>query len=155
DHVLLGASQALPAIAVVRLPNGLTHFVVVWRKLGPLVELMDPATGRRWPARERFLRELYVHRMHVPAEAWREWAESDEFRRCVWARQRALGIGRRAFTALWKRASGDATWRSLAALDAATRMIGGLVRSGGLPPGRAAARVIDRFAARAAADPAE
>jgi ATP-binding cassette subfamily B protein len=155
DHVLLPASEALPAIAVVRLPNGLTHFVVVWRRFGPFVELMDPATGRRWPTRETFLRELYLHRMHVPAEAWREWAASDEFRRCLWARLKSLGVGRRAFNGLWARASADATWRSFAALDASARLAAALVRSGGIPPGRATARVIDRFAARAAADPKE
>src|SRR5437588_2618133 len=30
DHVLVAEAEALPAIAVVRLPNGLTHFVVAW-----------------------------------------------------------------------------------------------------------------------------
>src|SRR5271156_2835524 len=31
DHVLIDAAQSLPAIVVVSLPNGFTHFVVVWR----------------------------------------------------------------------------------------------------------------------------
>lgn len=30
DHLLLAEAQALPAIVVVRQPNGLTHFIVVW-----------------------------------------------------------------------------------------------------------------------------
>ena len=29
DHILLPEAQALPAIIVVRLPNGLTHFLVI------------------------------------------------------------------------------------------------------------------------------
>src|ERR1700676_5082131 len=44
DHVLLAESQALPAIVVVRLANGVTHFVVAWQRHGPLVQLMDPGT---------------------------------------------------------------------------------------------------------------
>ena len=49
DHVLATSSDVLPAIAVVRQPGGVLHFVVAWRKHGRLVQVMDPATGRRWP----------------------------------------------------------------------------------------------------------
>src|SRR5262249_49442800 len=49
DHVLVPEAALLPAIAVVRLPSGVTHFAVVWRRHGPFVQLMDPASGRRWP----------------------------------------------------------------------------------------------------------
>src|SRR5678816_4758879 len=31
DHLLLPEAEALPALVVMRLPSGLTHFVVVWR----------------------------------------------------------------------------------------------------------------------------
>src|SRR5438128_12676325 len=30
NHLLLAEAQALPAIVVIRLPNGFTHFVLVW-----------------------------------------------------------------------------------------------------------------------------
>ena len=32
DHVALRCATALPAIAVVRLPSGMPHFVVAWRR---------------------------------------------------------------------------------------------------------------------------
>ena len=35
----------LPAIAVVRLASGMTHFVVLWRRLGPYLQLMDSGAG--------------------------------------------------------------------------------------------------------------
>ena len=44
DHLLLPEAHALPAIVVVQLPNGLTHFVVAWRRHGRFVQVMDQAT---------------------------------------------------------------------------------------------------------------
>jgi ATP-binding cassette subfamily B protein len=79
DHLLLPEARVLPAIVVVRLPSGITHFVVAWRRHGHFVQVMDPATGRRWPTCRRFLGEIYVHTTPVPAPAWREWAGSGEF----------------------------------------------------------------------------
>jgi len=61
DHLLLPEAEALPALVVVRLANGLTHFVVAWRRHGRFVQVMDPAVGRRWPTCQRFLDELYTH----------------------------------------------------------------------------------------------
>ena len=34
------------------------HFVVVWRRLGPLVQVMDPGTGRRWITSRQLLDAL-------------------------------------------------------------------------------------------------
>jgi ABC-type bacteriocin/lantibiotic exporter with double-glycine peptidase domain len=81
DHVLMDEARALPAIAVVVLPNGVTHFVIVWRRFGRFVELMDPAVGRRWVGATRFLRDLYLHQQPVSAEDWREYAGSEVFSR--------------------------------------------------------------------------
>ena len=61
DHLLLPEAGALPAIVVVRLPNGFTHFVLAWRRHGPLVQVMDPAVGRRWSTCQQLLDEVYVH----------------------------------------------------------------------------------------------
>jgi len=58
DHVLIEEARALPAIAVVVLPSGLTHFVIVWRRFGRFVELMDPAVGRRWVTAARLMSDL-------------------------------------------------------------------------------------------------
>src|SRR5687767_12354924 len=55
DHLLVPESRALPAIVVVRLPTGNTHFLVVWRRHGRFVQVMDPAIGRRWPTCQRLL----------------------------------------------------------------------------------------------------
>ena len=147
DHLVLPETRALPAIVVVRLPNGLTHFVVAWRTHGSLVQLMDPAMGRRWMSRRQFLREVYQHQMFIAASAWREWAGANEFLGTLRHRLHALGLSAQAQTRLVETALGDASWRGPATLDAATRMVDALVRSSGLRPGREAERALDVFIA--------
>jgi ATP-binding cassette subfamily B protein len=139
DHVLLGAASALPAIAVVRQPDGLTHFVVLWRRLGGRVQVMDPAVGRHWRHAARVREELYVHEMAVPAADWRAWAGSEDFLAPLRARLARLGAPPGAIV---EEALADASWRSLAALDAATRMAQTLVGAGGLRRGSEAERAL-------------
>jgi ABC-type bacteriocin/lantibiotic exporter with double-glycine peptidase domain len=119
DHMLLAQADAFPAIVVVRLANGFTHFVVAWRAHGGVVQVMDPATGRRWPTRERFLRDVYVHGTPVPTADWRAYAASEEFLGPLRARMRRLGI---EAAGLVEQALEDPGWRPIAALDAAVRL---------------------------------
>lgn len=70
DALLERGAGLLPAIVVVQLEGGLLHFVVAWRRIGPFVQVMDPAIGRRWLRCERFREELFVHD-HLLAKA--EW----------------------------------------------------------------------------------
>ena len=93
DHLLLAGSDALPAIVVVRLASGTTHFVVAWRRHGGVVQVMDPSTGRRWPGVHSFLDEIYVHTMPLPAAQWREWAGSEGFLDPLTRRMTRLGAG--------------------------------------------------------------
>ena len=51
DHLFLRSTDALPALIVVHHPAGGSHFVVIWRRLGGWLQLMDPAIGRRWVRR--------------------------------------------------------------------------------------------------------
>ncbi len=130
DHVMASAAAVLPAIAVVRQPGGLLHFVVAWRRHGPLMQVMDPATGRRWPRAATFGEELYEHTMPVPADAWRSWTESNLFHDGLRARARACGLSASVLDRLLVDASNDKGWHGLATLDATLRMIGALRRTG-------------------------
>jgi ATP-binding cassette subfamily B protein len=132
DHVLLAEAATLPAIAVVRAANGTAHFIVAWRRHGPLVQVMDPARGRLWLTRQAFLDQMVVHTMTVPASAWREWAGSDAFLRPLRKRLKDIGLGRKDASAHIDRALADSSWRTLAAIDAGTRMIASLQTSGAL-----------------------
>jgi ABC-type bacteriocin/lantibiotic exporter with double-glycine peptidase domain len=145
DHLLSAGADALPAIVVVRLPTGLLHFVVVWRVHGAWVQVMDPARGRRWVRRETFLREVYVHTMSLPAAAFRDWAGSDGFLSVLREQLERLGDVARG-EALVAGALADPSWRTLAALDGATRTVGALARARAVAPGDEALRLVETLA---------
>ena len=136
DLVLLEEAEALPCIAVMRLPNGNTHFAVIWSVVAGIVQVMDPATGRRWVTRGQLLHELFEHAMPVPADDWREWASSEQGLSLLRKRLSALSVSRDAGDALIDKALADSSWRSFGALDAAVRAVrsmrdGGACRGGG------------------------
>jgi ABC-type bacteriocin/lantibiotic exporter with double-glycine peptidase domain len=145
DHVVLDEAAALPAIAVVRQPAGATHFVVVWRRIGPLFMVMDPGRGRRLVSRAALLDELYVHDMALPAATYRAWAASESHLAPLRARLRALAVGPGPADALVARAVSDPGWRSLAALDAAARTTTSLVAAGALRTGASALALIEEL----------
>jgi ABC-type bacteriocin/lantibiotic exporter with double-glycine peptidase domain len=138
DHVFLPEAAALPAMVVVRQSDGATHFVVIWRRHGRWVQLMDPAIGRRWTTCERFAQELYRHELCVPAASWREWAGSEEFLTPLRRRLALLGATPSVTDALVGQALADPYWLPLAALDASVRMTAALVEAGGIRRGREA-----------------
>lgn len=145
DHLILLEAQAVPAIAVVRLPSGFTHFLVIWGTFGHLLQVMDPATGRRWPTWKQFLNELYIHTFPVPAQAWREWAGTQEFLGPLHHRLRNLKVDEAVIERIVGQALQDTSWHSLAALDAATRMLEAIVRSKGIAAGEQAGKVLEKF----------
>ena len=153
DHVALRSAQALPAIVVVQLPTGLTHFVVVWKRHGNIVQVMDPAMGRRWTKEREFLREVFSHETTVPAEGWLEFAHSSEFQSGLTERHKKIGISRQRSVALIAKAKGTGTWQSVGALDAATRLVTSLVAARGARL-KDSMKVVERFCANSALIPA-
>jgi ABC-type bacteriocin/lantibiotic exporter with double-glycine peptidase domain len=142
DHLLLPQARCLPALVVVRLPNGVAHFVVVWSRHGGLLQVMDSTTGRRWPTVRRFLDDVYVHRMAVSAAGWREWAGSEELVEPLKVRLGRIGLAPSEAAEAVAQALSDPGWRSIAALDASARMVLSVVDAGGLPRGPEAARLL-------------
>jgi ABC-type bacteriocin/lantibiotic exporter with double-glycine peptidase domain len=136
DHVFLPESRALPAIIVSLTPGGRPHFLVIWKRIGPFVQVMDPASGRHWTTVEAMQSRLFVHSTPVPAEAWREWAGTEQATLALRRRLRALGAS--SVEPLLDAALADHGWRALATLDAAARAVEAVVRGGGVGRGRAA-----------------
>jgi ABC-type bacteriocin/lantibiotic exporter with double-glycine peptidase domain len=145
DYMLLEETNALPAIAVVSLPTGMTHFVLVWRKHGPLVQTMDPAAGRRWLSRERLLSTLHLHTQLAPLADWREWATSEKFLRPLRRKLSDLGCSISQISRLTERAAADNGWRPLAALEAAIRTVEALVFSRSFKRGSEASKLVERL----------
>ena len=79
DHLLAPVAGPLPALLVVVNPDGQLHFIVVWRRHGPWVQIMDSNSGRRWLTVADLLRKTFLHEMPVPAADWRAWAGGEEF----------------------------------------------------------------------------
>lgn len=152
EHLALPEAEALPAIIITRQPGGLTHFVVVWRRHGRLLQVMDPAVGRRWVAVERFLDEVYVHELAIPADAFEGWARSDALRRPLRRTLTLLGLAAPTAEELVAEAAQAPGWEALARLDAAARMVRAEVKAGQLGPHAVATRLVQLTDAPAAID---
>jgi len=152
DHLLTPSSHLLPALVVVRLPDGAPHFVIVWRVVGPFVQIMDPATGRRWVRRRHFLRDIYRHALPFPATEWRTWAGDPGF--CAPVRQRLerLHLPTATINQLLTTALADPHWYALAVLDAATRFVETLTASGGVTRGAEATQLLTTLLAQVGGD---
>jgi ATP-binding cassette subfamily B protein len=143
DHLFLSVLSNLPALVVVRLPAGHPHFLVVWRTHGSFVQVMDPATGRRWLSQARFLHEVYRHTLPIAAEDWRAWATSAGFLLPLRQRLDQLGITAEAIKRQIEGATDDDSWFGLAVLDAATRLVAAVVAAKGVQPGAAATTLLE------------
>jgi ABC-type bacteriocin/lantibiotic exporter with double-glycine peptidase domain len=155
DFVLLPEAHLLPAIAVVLRASKVTHFVVAWRGHGGLLQVMDPAIGRQWEPKAQFLSSLYIHTLPVSAKGWREWAESEKFTLPLRRKLDDLGISRTGAERFIDSALSVPGWRALSRLEAGTRSLGSIVRSGGLHRGAEAERVLDRLLEQSSRDPKE
>jgi len=149
DHLLLPAAHNLPALAVTALPGGQLHFIVVWNRVGPWVQVMDPASGRRWISAQRLRSELYQHRLPMAAAVWEAWAKADGFCAPLRARLARVGLNEPQIERLLTTVSTTPGWRAPAALDAATRLVESVVAAQGIQRGQAAAQLVENFFAAA------
>lgn len=155
DHVFLPEANALPALLVVSNAMGVTHFLVVWRRMGRWMQVMDPAVGRRFLTCDSLFEDIYRHISVVSKSEWRDWAGGDEFQSAVDARLRRAGTPRAHRANLRELAQDDSTWKTMAALDAATRLVSRMSISN--LPGQTASALLRGLVEEAveAADPLE
>ncbi|MET1109988.1 MAG: ATP-binding cassette domain-containing protein [Allosphingosinicella sp.] len=141
DHVTLASAKVLPAIVVVNRGAAL-HFVVVWRRHGRWLQVMDPAVGRRWVTVRQFQREIHVHKHRIETADWRDWAATDDFLDPLRERLRDIGADQATVDSLVAEAIADPGWRPLSALDAGTRLVQTLVGTRGIGRGGEAVDVL-------------
>jgi len=156
DQLCQRTVSTLPALVVIQLPNGGNHFVVVWRRLGPFVQVMDPARGRYWMRLSQLRSWLYIHELDVPVDDWSVWARGDDNRNGVLERLKDLGASSEQAKSLWDAAQ-SGPWLELATLDATIRFAAALARAGAIDVGAKALSFIERTFARARthSDPTE
>lgn len=150
DYLWIPAARALPALVVVKQPNGLLHFVVAWRRVGRWLQIMDPGGGRRWTTCERFMRELHVHSFPASNDEWYEWAISDDTLLIFASRLYAIGTSPTEANDLLQRAKDRGTWHAMAGLDATLRLVERLCLSGGIRRGVQAIRLLESLSTCAA-----
>ena len=156
DHLFLDEARALPAIVVVRLPSGSTHFVVLWRRHGQRVQVMDPGARRHLAQIDDLRSQLFIHTIPFAPDVWRQWADENDFHEPVRRRIVELGVAPKAAGELVAAAVDATGWFPLAALDAATRFVHVLIESGAFRRGNEAQRALrDIFERALAAGPAE
>lgn len=142
DQLFGAKGITLPALIVAKLPAGPTHFIVVWRQAGSWLQVMDPATGRRWVRTDAFLDDVFRHELSVPSADWRQWADSGEFEAPLLSGMAALGIGKSDSLRFIAAARSDRNWFSAAVLDAAVRLVAELERSGAVKSGAPASSLL-------------
>ncbi len=113
----------LPAIAMVRSPEGPPQRVLVWRARGDSLQIMDPTLGRRWIPRRRLVNSLLVTESLIDATARLEILGSKAFCASLRRRMRELGEAARL-------------WDDLAHQDAALQFGLALRDAGRLRRGR-------------------
>jgi ATP-binding cassette subfamily B protein len=148
DHVLRSDAQCLPAIAVTKLAAGGNHFMVIWRRLGKLVQVMDPGRGRHWMTAQEIENNLYVHQMPIPSGIWTAWAHTTEFIGPLSERMLELGVSQEQLHRLVDEAMQKPDWRLLASLDATTRLVESFVANRGISKGKVAAAALEKMYAR-------
>ncbi|QAT84947.1 ABC transporter ATP-binding protein/peptidase [Corallococcus coralloides] len=146
DHVVVPEAKALPAIIVTLSAGGRPHFVVLWNRVGPFIQVMDPAAGRHWTRISTLLSHLYQHTTSVPATGWREWAGSEEA--VATFERRLLDLGETQARALVARALEDPGHLPIARLDAACRASEAMIRAGAVRRGRTAAGLLQSMMAK-------
>ncbi|MBU0505649.1 ATP-binding cassette domain-containing protein [bacterium] len=149
DTLFVKKDLNLPAIVVVRNPDGINHFIVLWQKKGNFLQIMDPADGRRWVRVDAFLKQIYKHAQEVPAADWRDWAGSEEFIFTLKMRLKGFGFSKKQIQKFIDDALDDATWRSLATLDASIRFLTSLQQHGGLTKSKQLLSLCEQFFAKA------
>ncbi len=155
DHLLMPECQALPAIVVVQAGAAGNHFVVVWRRLGRWLQIMDPSIGRRWVRTEQFLRDVYRHPHPVTQASWREWAGSESFLAPLRSRMLRLGYSKNQAQQRCDQAKQTPGPSAIATLDAATRLTQSLIDAKALDSGARARGLCDSVFDRALERPAQ
>ncbi len=147
EHLFRAQTRALPAVVVLHAPNIGNHLVVVWRRFGPWLQVMDPERGRYWTTVDDFQRRLLIHEQVISPEQCAVLTRSSAYSAALGQRARELGIARHQLAPLLARELSKAGWQGMARIDAALRMLARVRAAGAFRQRGSAAAALDRVLA--------
>ena len=116
---------------------GTTYYILVWQRIGPIWQVMDPVIGRRWLTTAQLQVILAPHRAEYSFEEMETLYNPELFVAELEKRMRSLLLPQALIMQGLSSLAGD--WQDTAAIDAAVRFIQQLVKAGSLRPGEDAA----------------
>ena len=145
DHLLLSETDALPAIVVVRLPDGYGHFIVVWKTYRSWVQIMDPAIGRMWISQNKLLEMIYPYSQKIDIDIWQEYVKTDDFCEPLKRRMLDLQISPSKIDRLIQDAHNNKLWKSMATLDASVRLLKTISTSGSFISPESSEKILNTY----------
>lgn len=148
DHLYL--PNALPALVMLRpISEEPPHWAVIWQRVGPFYQVIDPRLGRLWLREKSLLAEVSSETLSLTIEEWRVLAGTTSSREFLQMRLTALQLAPDEMAVLLQAAYAPANDFGPAILDAALRTVEHVVKSGGFRPGPEAAKAVAQHFARA------
>jgi len=134
---------ALPALVQLRpITEEPAHWAVIWNRVGPFFQIMDPQLGRLWMGATQLLSELGSEDLHLTAIAWQAVATAEPSRQFLQERLLGLQLDKTQADALLADAYTQAHGFGPATLDAAIRTVVHLVQQGSIHRGAEAAQAL-------------
>lgn len=141
EHLLRGDNIPLPAIVLTKsIQYAPEDYVIIWNKIGPLYQVMDPRLGQRWVNFKTLAAEIGHHQTTLTLAEWQALIETPDFRQTLTARLATLGFDEENIQLPPHLTPQEAIW-PITVLDAATRMVTNMVASGRVKRGEEAHQV--------------
>lgn len=148
DHLYL--PNALPALVLLRpFIEEAPHWAVVWQRVGPFYQVIDPRLGRLWLREKQLLTEVSSEAISLTMDEWRALAGTSSSQNFLQMRLTALQLEADEATVLMQAAYAADNDFGPAILDAALRTVEHVVRKGGFRRGPEAAQAVAQHFARA------
>ena len=135
--------NALPALVLLRpISEQPPHWAVVWNRIGPFFQVLDPQLGRLWLGANQLLAEVGSEELFLTAAEWQALAASAPSRQFLQERLATLQLTASQVDALLTDAYAPTHGYGPAALDAAIRTVEHMIRHDGVRRGVEAAQMV-------------
>ncbi|NJP04563.1 MAG: ABC transporter ATP-binding protein [Chloroflexaceae bacterium] len=114
------------------------RMMIVWNQLFTWIQLMDTATGQRWVNQQQLIAETAVDTVTLTPDEWLAMATSSLWQPLWLHRLQALGFERSHALDFLQTPLSSADWHTVAALDAALRLVSQFQKKRLLRTGRSA-----------------